>query len=100
MAWEANEAEGVIVFECESCDRVDRVNVQETRDTAEKPEPNTTDFIMCWRRQMGVGWRSFKRTGRNWSYHCPACGAQAEQDHRDFQSQERERERLKARNAL
>jgi hypothetical protein len=54
---------------------------------------------MCWRYMRGVGWRSFKRTGRNWSYHCVKCGPEAEIAHREHQRHEAERDRIRARNA-
>jgi hypothetical protein len=44
------------------------------------------------------GWVSFKRVGRDWSYHCRQCAAQAERDHQEHARNEAERERIKARN--
>jgi hypothetical protein len=54
--------------------------------------------MICWDVARATGWVSFKRTGQPWSYHCPACAAQAERDHQEHYRHEQERERIKLRN--
>ena len=55
-------------------------------------------FAEAWASAKQNGWVSFKRSGRNWTYHCPACADQAERDHEAHKRNEAERERIKARN--
>jgi predicted RNA-binding Zn-ribbon protein involved in translation (DUF1610 family) len=94
MPWTANEAG--VVFECDSCGLSTEVNTAKVSQTRSKLD---TNFTICWRYLQSGGWRSFKRTGRPWSYHCPGCGAEAEKDHADWFRHEGERERIKAYNA-
>lgn len=96
MAWE--QIDSTVTFYCDSCEAERECKVETVRATAQ-PEPATSDFIMCWRYMQSIGWRSFKRTGRAWTYHCVACGPQAEMEHREHSRQENAREQIKARNA-
>ena len=96
MPWHSSD--GLVIFECDSCDVVVDCDVATIRSTAH-PTAHDTDFSLCYRYMQGIGWRSFKRTGRPWSYHCPTCSPQAESEHRDHQRLENERDRIKTRNA-
>jgi hypothetical protein len=57
------------------------------------------DFVGAWAGAQELGWRSFKRRGRPWDYFCEECALDAETAHREYNRQEQERERIKARNA-
>lgn len=85
MPWNKNEE--ATVFECDDC------------DAKEPAASSVTDFAVCWRVMQGIGWRSFKRIGQPWTFHCPKCGPQAEVEHREHKRREAERDRLKHRNA-
>lgn len=96
MAWDKTDDE-TLSFECDSCAEVVDLNVDRIREMA-FPEPKTPDFCMCWRYLQGIGWRSFKRIGRDWTYHCAKCGPEAETAHNEWRRQENERERIRSRN--
>ena len=84
MAWTDNG--GTVVFECDGCEAV------ETFDNA--------TFLGSWPiMQEKFGWRSLKRIGHPWTFHCAKCGPQAEVEHREHKRREAERDRLKTRNA-
>lgn len=95
MAWDKTDT--TVTFECDTCDTVVDCDIKTLR-AASPPTPHDSDFIVCYRHMQGIGWRSFKRTDRPWSYHCPECGPQAEMDHREYRRNERQREAIKARN--
>jgi hypothetical protein len=96
MPW--NKADETITFECDTCDVVVDCDIKTVRATAQ-PSDYETDFAVCFRYMRGIGWRSFKRSGRAWSYHCTACGPQAEVEHNDHRRLEDERDRIRSRNA-
>lgn len=95
MAWDKPD-DKTVTFECDDCTEVVDCDIETIRATGQ-PTPNDSDFIVCWRYLVGIGWRSFKRTGRNWSYHCVKCGPAAEASHNAHRRQESERDRIKAR---
>lgn len=99
MAWDKSETSVVFYCDSPSCDVTDTFNIAQTRETSAAPDKGS-DFAQCWQRAQGVGWRSFKRGGRPWEYFCPKCGPDAEIAHREYNRQEQERERIKARNAI
>lgn len=97
MAWDKPD-NSTIVFECDTCPQTVTCTVDVVRRTA--PEiAIVSDFGACWRYAQGLGWRSFKRAGKDWTYHCLSCGSAAEVAHRDHKRQELERDRLKDHNA-
>lgn len=98
MAWVKSSDDKTVGFTCDTCAKPVNCNVETVRATAQ-PEPETSDFIMCWRYLQAVGWRSFKRTGYDWSYHCVRCSPAAEAEHREYRRLENERDRIRARNA-
>lgn len=87
----------VIVFECDDCEAKVECDVPTIRRTASAQ--NDSDFIMCWRYMQGIGWRTFKRIGHPWTFHCPACGPTAEMAHREHKRQEIRRDQLRHKNA-
>lgn len=99
MAWELNPANGTIVFECDSSGEVATCEMAKIRGTCNGVSPHDTDFGLCWRYLKGLGWVSFKRTGKPWTYHCPKCAVDAEREHHEWTHNDHERERLKKRNA-
>lgn len=56
-------------------------------------------FPEGWRQAQEAKWVSFKRTGQPWRYFCPGCAEKAAADHAEWNKAERERERIKERNA-
>ncbi len=87
MSWEKDETG--ITFYCDTPDCNSVLTV-----------PPGTDFISCWKdANARIGWVSFKRAGRPWDYFCPRCAADAATAHREYNRQEQERERIKARNS-
>lgn len=88
----------IVTFECDTCDTVVDCDIKTVRATAQ-PTEHDTDFAVCWRYMRGLGWRSLKRTGRDWSYHCAPCGSQAESEHQEHCRHEAERDRIRMRNA-
>lgn len=100
MAWD-NPGGGVITFECDSCTAVEECDTEKVKLGVAGPlHKLVTDFTMCWSYLEGLGWKSFKRTGHPWSYHCLKCSEEAERQHREWLRHDHERERAKARNAL
>src|SRR5579864_4005614 len=97
MLWEQPDR-STIVMECDTCGDVTECDVETVRE-GEAHAPADSDFIACWRYLQGLGWKSFKRTGKSWTYHCPKCADAAEQAQTEYRRDERERERAKARNA-
>lgn len=97
MPW--HKSDEAVTFECDTCDLIVDCDTKTVRDTAEQPNAQDSDFAICWRYMQGIGWRSFKREGRLWAYHCPTCGPQAEVEHGDHRRLEDERERIRSRNA-
>lgn len=85
MSWQVTDDEGLAFF-CDSGECDARVGFRE-------------DFAPSWARAKEIGWLTLKRTGRDWTHHCPLCAPQAERDHEAHKRNEAERERLKARNA-
>lgn len=99
MAW--NAANGAVNFDCDDCGAVQSCNVEQVRlgvaTCAGNGDPS--DFVVCWEYMRGIGWRSFKRIGHPWTFHCVSCGPTAEVAHREHQRMEANRERLKHKNA-
>lgn len=93
MAWDKRD-EHCFTFECDSCG----ADVIELKADTITPKPGQSNFGRCWSHLQGLGWRSFKRAGRDWTYHCPKCGPEAEMQFREYRRQESERDRTKARN--
>lgn len=88
----------IIFFECDDCEtRVD-CDVPTVRSTSTRPA-GTSDYLVCWEYMQGIGWRTFKRIGHPWTFHCPKCGPTAEVAHREHKRMEAQRDRLKIRNA-
>ena len=98
MSWDMDTASGVITFYCDTCQESHVVNIADARAGSSRREPYP-DLLPCWDYAGGLGWVSFKRTGHDWTYHCPKCAAQAAADHAEWNRQERERERVKERNS-
>lgn len=96
MGWKDDSVN--VVFECDTCDAVETVEVAKARFGSTAPE-GTSNFILCWSFMQGIGWRSLKRIGHPWTFHCIKCGPQAEVDHREHKRREAERDRLKVRNS-
>ena len=106
MAWEQGQNSAgadYVMFTCDSPD----CNDGKGRNVSLSPEAfrnadtpaHVTNFAVCWTHIQTKGWRSFKRGGRPWEYFCPACAPAAEAAQREYNRQEAERERIKARNA-
>lgn len=85
MAWDRPD-ETTIAFECDG-------------ECGKKLSFISSDFGSCWRKVQEIGWRGFKRTGRDWSHICPDCVPAAEAVHSDHKRMEDERDRIRARNA-
>lgn len=97
MSWE-KDAVG-ITFHCDTCEEFFlNVNIADARAGSSRREPYP-DLLPCWEYARGLGWVSFKRTGRDWTYHCPTCAEKAAAEHAEWNRQERERERVKERNS-
>lgn len=98
MGWE-NHA-GAITFYCDGpdCEVTGLYHIAETRNAGIYPH-SLSDFAVCFNRARGLGWHSFKKTGRPWEYFCPKCVPAAEEAQRHHNEQEAERERIKQRNA-
>lgn len=94
MGWDKT-SDTAFSFECDSCADVVALN---TEEMASEPKPGQSNFGRCWGHLKGIGWRSFKRNGRDWTYHCVKCGPEAEMQHLEHRRQESERDRIKARN--
>ena len=91
MSW--NKTETHVIFACDAIDCEIHTAVPII------PVEKQSDFGGCFKRVQELGWVSFKRTGREWTYHCPKCAEQAAADHAEWNKAERERERIKERNA-
>ena len=87
MVWNKDEANSRFIFECDTAECQSSINVP------------AADFGAAWKAVKERLWVSFKRTGRPWDYYCPKCAENAAADHAEWNRQERERERLKERNA-
>lgn len=100
MTWERNGDNTRIIFWCDmlTCEHEAIFDIVSTRAGAGAPE-RLSDFAVCFAALNGLGWRSFKRAGRDWQYFCPQCGPAAETAHQEYNRQVQERERIKARNA-
>lgn len=55
-------------------------------------------FLECSTYAGRQNWIALKRTGFDWTYHCPACAEQAQRDHDEHKRNEERRERMKALN--
>ncbi len=101
MSWLHSETE--ITFICDSCpdDKIEGTTlfVNIALERARVAKPPMSDLGPCWEYARGLGWVSFKRTGRDWTYHCPTCAEKAAAEHAEWNRQERERERIKERNS-
>lgn len=91
---------GTITFDCDSeaCLESFNVNIADARAGTSRREP-FPDLLPCWDIALDIGWVSFKRTGHDWTYHCPKCAEKAAADHAEWNKSERERERVKERNS-
>jgi len=95
MSWIADGR--TITFTCDSCP--EGLESTESVNAEYYAKPSESDFAAAWRIvQRPGGWRSFKRTGHSWTYHCAKCAPQAESEHAEHNRNEAERERIKARN--
>jgi hypothetical protein len=100
MAWEKSSDGLVIAFDCDTCDVSIECDVKTVRAGGHTvTDDKSSDFAVCLNHVKGIGWKSFKRTGHPWTYHCPACVPAAEDAHTQHRSAEAERDRIKARNA-
>jgi len=99
MSWDQPDVNR-IVFYCDTleCQHEHHFSPGSERNLKKVPE-HASDFTACWTAAQVLGWRSFKRTGGKWTYHCPECAEAAESAHTEWNRQERERERIKERNA-
>jgi hypothetical protein len=95
MSWD-RECD-TVTFTCDTCPTTLAVDGNVARCDSTR-EASASTFMICWDVARATGWVSFKRTGQPWSYHCPACAAQAERDHQEHYRHEQERERIKLRN--
>jgi hypothetical protein len=88
-----------VSFACDSgeCQNVLDVDGNVARLNSTR-EATASTFAICNDVARGLGWVSFKRVGRPWTYHCSACAEQAECDHEEYLNREQERERIKQRN--
>lgn len=97
MSWVKEEFQ--IVFECDTCEtEFIEVNITEARLGSSR-RPPFPDLLPCWDVAKGAGWTSYKRIGHDWTYHCPKCAETAAAAHEEYNKAERERERIKERNA-
>lgn len=94
MAWEKTNANVTFYCDTPDCDSYEIVSSRVLFGS-----PNNSTFAACWQRVQSIGWRSFKRGGRPWTYHCSACALSAAESHREYNRREQERERIKAQNA-
>ncbi len=94
MAWD--RVDNTITFECDDCGSVRVSDISQARLGSTTAN---SDFITCWQYVQGTGWRTFKRVGHDWTFHCVACGPAAEVAHREHKRMEAQRDRLKVRNA-
>ncbi len=97
MAWDKSSDGAVIQFECDGCEQNVACDVAAFRRAT--PDSKVSDFAMCFAHVQGQGWKSFKRTGRPWTYHCATCVPEAEAAHAQYRTDEAARDRIKARNA-
>lgn len=95
MSW-TKEGDAV-TFSCDSCPETFFVDGDLARSGSSRP-PRASLFTVCLDVARGAGWVSYKRVGRNWTYHCAGCAAQAAADHVEHIKRDAERERIKARN--
>lgn len=93
MPW--NKTDTSLIFECDDCD----ASVE--HKLADLTLPGASEFANAWgmMENLREPWRSFKRIGQPWTFHCAKCGPQAEVEHREHKRREVERDRLKHRNA-
>ncbi len=91
--------ESTLTFECDTCDEAIECDVATVRRTSVEQPTEWSDFSLCWRYLQGLGWRSFKRVGQEWTFHCVACGDAAEAAHIQHRTDEQARDQFKARNA-
>lgn len=101
MAWEKSSDGAVIVFYCDTCDGAVECEIKPIRERADRFQETdkVSDFAICWKHIQVLGWKSFKRTGHSWTYHCPTCVPAAEEAHTHHRVDEAERDRIKAKNA-
>jgi len=88
MSWEKDAENSRFLFMCDS--------LEECASSVNIP---AADFGAAWKVVKEQEWVSLKRTGQPWRYFCPTCAKKAAEDHAEWNRQERERERLKERNA-
>jgi|ERR1019366_3619715 hypothetical protein len=99
MAWDKPDA-STIAFECDSCSEAIECDIETIRaECFTVTDDKSSDFAVCWRHVQGLGWRSFKRTGRNWTYYCVTCIPAAEAAHKQHNIDEATRDRIKAKNS-
>lgn len=91
--------DSTITFECDSIECTEAVDcdVKVIRESS-GPAPHASDFSVCWRHLQNSGWRSFRRIGKPWTYHCPTCGPEAEKTHHEHQQSDSARDEIRARN--
>jgi hypothetical protein len=80
------DAEGRVTFFCDGCDMSVAFSLNQ-------------DFVSCKKTLAHDRWTSTKQVGQPWCDWCPGCISVAKEEQRKFEERERERERLKARNA-
>ena len=77
-----------LVFECEACPA-----------QYEREENHEPSFAETWKAAQELGWITLKLPGHQWEHFCPACAALALEEVECEKVRQRERERVKERNA-
>jgi hypothetical protein len=95
MSWDKDDT-GLVTFTCDSgCGTVAQIDGRILMACSKGP---ATEFTLAWKDAEHAGWRSFKRTGGPWTYHCAGCVPAATRAHNEHLEREQERERIRARN--
>jgi hypothetical protein len=82
MSWTKDE--NTVTFMCDSCS-------EELRYAGQS-------FVTCSALMRGDGWLSLKRTGFEWTHHCPKCIPEAQREHEEYKRNAERREQMKVRN--
>lgn len=88
MAFE-RPAENRLVFYCEACD--------ETKDF--ESDDGQPSFAESWKECQEDGWFTYRPAGQNWEHYCAGCADLAREDIEVKKRRDRERQRIRERNA-
>ena len=87
MSWEKPD-KASLTFECDGC--------HETIEFTLDRHP-TVDFVACLALIQADGWIALRE--RDWHHYCPGCAEDAREAMRIRKANEKERERIRARNS-